>query len=237
MTRVALRQIIGGSRTRARWCRRIADALGAPVAIEDAEGRLLHGDGAGRTARRVSRCCTTTPASAGSSGPERARAVAALLEHLAAREVERKALGAEVLHLYREINLIYSFSEKLAALLDLERVARAHAAGSASPDRRHRRRDHAARRGDRRARRRWPASATRCRRSTGFRTRPRHHRRGRGERHRRDRQRRGQRPAARRSSTRRCKALIARAAEGRRAGHRRHRARQHDADGLHGRAS
>ena len=39
------------------------------------------------------------------------------------REAERKALGAEVLHLYREINLIYSFSEKLAALLDVERVA------------------------------------------------------------------------------------------------------------------
>ena len=49
--------------------------------------------------------------------------MATLLEHLVAREVERKALGAEVLHLYREINLIYSFSEKLAALLDLERVA------------------------------------------------------------------------------------------------------------------
>ena len=56
-------------------------------------------------------------------GPERTRAVATLLQHLAARERERKALGAEVLHLYREINLIYSFSEKLAALLDLERVA------------------------------------------------------------------------------------------------------------------
>ena len=28
-----------------------------------------------------------------------------------------------MLHLYREVNLIYSFSEKLAALLDLERVA------------------------------------------------------------------------------------------------------------------
>ena len=28
-----------------------------------------------------------------------------------------------MLHLYREINLIYSFSEKLAALLDVERVA------------------------------------------------------------------------------------------------------------------
>ena len=62
------------------------------------------------------------------SGSDRAAAVAALLSHLAAREGERKALGAEVLHLYREINLIYSFSEKLAALLDVERVAQTHAA-------------------------------------------------------------------------------------------------------------
>ena len=46
-----------------------------------------------------------------------------MLGHLAGREVERKALGSEVLNLYREINLIYSFSEKLAALLDVERVA------------------------------------------------------------------------------------------------------------------
>ena len=46
-----------------------------------------------------------------------------MLGHLAEREVERKALGSEVLNLYREINLIYSFSEKLAALLDVERVA------------------------------------------------------------------------------------------------------------------
>jgi sigma-B regulation protein RsbU (phosphoserine phosphatase) len=49
--------------------------------------------------------------------------VATLLDHLVTKEIERKALGSEVLHLYREINLIYSFSEKLAALLDVERVA------------------------------------------------------------------------------------------------------------------
>ena len=57
------------------------------------------------------------------SGGEHAKTVAAVLDHLVAREAERKALGAEVLHLYREVNLIYSFSEKLAALLELERVA------------------------------------------------------------------------------------------------------------------
>ena len=50
--------------------------------------------------------------------------VARLLEHLLAKEVERRALATEVLNLYREVNLIYSFSEKLAALLDVERVAR-----------------------------------------------------------------------------------------------------------------
>ena len=93
--------------------------------------------------------------------------MAALLDHLVAREAERKALGAEVLHLYREINLIYSFSEKLAALLDLERVARADAAGGAAPHRRHRRRRHAARRGHRRAARRWPAFGDGVRRLTG----------------------------------------------------------------------
>jgi hypothetical protein len=54
------------------------------------------------------------------TGPEKARRVAALLGHLVARESERKALGAEVLHLYREINLIHSFTEKLTALLDVE---------------------------------------------------------------------------------------------------------------------
>ncbi len=57
------------------------------------------------------------------SGGAHAQAAAAVLDHLVSREAERKALGAEVLHLYREVNLIYSFSEKLAALLDLERVA------------------------------------------------------------------------------------------------------------------
>ena len=59
----------------------------------------------------------------GGCAPERVRAVATLLEHLVTKEVECKALGAEVLHLYREINLIYSFSEKLATLLAVERVA------------------------------------------------------------------------------------------------------------------
>jgi serine phosphatase RsbU (regulator of sigma subunit) len=97
-------------------------ALGSPLTVTDLEGRLLHGAptllGADRYPVTLdSRHIGWVEGAAG------ARAVANLLDHLVAREVERKALGAEVLHLYREINLIYSFSEKLAAMLDLERVA------------------------------------------------------------------------------------------------------------------
>jgi serine phosphatase RsbU (regulator of sigma subunit) len=102
----------------------IADALGVAVAVEDADGKLLHG--APPAADGVTRFpVTLADARLGwVAGPAPAGAVARLLEHLLARSAEEKALGAEVLHLYREINLIYSFSEKLAALLDLERVVR-----------------------------------------------------------------------------------------------------------------
>lgn len=102
----------------------VAAALGSPVAVEDTEGRLLHGEAppdAGATRFPV----THQDSSLGwVYGAESAGTVATLLDHLVARDMERKALGAEVLHLYREINLIYSFSEKLAALLDLDLVAK-----------------------------------------------------------------------------------------------------------------
>lgn len=41
----------------------------------------------------------------------------------AGQEVEKKRLGAEVLHLYREINLIFNFSEQLASALGAVAIA------------------------------------------------------------------------------------------------------------------
>jgi serine phosphatase RsbU (regulator of sigma subunit) len=45
------------------------------------------------------------------------------LTHLATREAERRALAAEVLHLYREVHLIDQLSEDLTALLDVSAVS------------------------------------------------------------------------------------------------------------------
>ena len=92
------------------------------MAVEDADGKLLHG---ARSEGHSQRHAVSNGAAALGwvSGTDGSSTVAALLDHLVTKETERKALGAEVLHLYREINLIYNFSEKLAALLDVERVA------------------------------------------------------------------------------------------------------------------
>lgn len=123
MARVALKHVVGRQDDTRALLTALAGAIGAPIAVEDAGGRVLHGEGlvdsaAPRFPIRHGNAPIGAVAGAESSAP-----VAQLLELLAAREGERRDLGAEVLHLYREINLIYSFSEKLAALLDVERVA------------------------------------------------------------------------------------------------------------------
>lgn len=120
MARITLKQILGAGTGTPHVLTALSGAIGAPISIEDTEGRRLFGDEVdgirfpvihdGRGLGWV-------------TGPAGAEAIATLLQALAGRESERKSLGSEVLHLYREVNLIYSFSEKLAALLDLDRVA------------------------------------------------------------------------------------------------------------------
>ena len=123
MAATPLRQLIARQADARALVSSVAEALEFPLTIEDADGRLLHGIAALEGLPRFP--VTYQETSLGwVAGSERARVLASLLDHLVAREAERKALGSEVLHLYREVNLIYSFSEKLAALLDLERVAR-----------------------------------------------------------------------------------------------------------------
>jgi serine phosphatase RsbU (regulator of sigma subunit) len=123
MSQLHLRQIIGRQPEAQALVAALADTLGAPVTVEDAHGRILHGDAAAAGVPRFP--VTSNGTSLGwVTGHGQAAVIARVLDHLVAKEVERRALGTEVLHLYREINLIYSFSEKLAALLDVEGVAR-----------------------------------------------------------------------------------------------------------------
>jgi serine phosphatase RsbU (regulator of sigma subunit)/putative methionine-R-sulfoxide reductase with GAF domain len=121
-TRVPLKRLLHRQEGAEALLATVSEALARPVAIEDADGRAVFGP-AGASTGGVP--VTVDEQVLGwVRGEDRdAAALAAVVRHVAARDAEQKALGAEVLHLYREINLIYSFSEKLAALLDVHRVA------------------------------------------------------------------------------------------------------------------
>ncbi|HWW84585.1 MAG TPA: GAF domain-containing SpoIIE family protein phosphatase [Vicinamibacterales bacterium] len=121
MTRVALRNVIGPRHDANRVIRELAAALDTSLAVADIDGRLLHGDATDASASRHPIVIDGIDVG-WVAGPDRTRVVATVIEHLLERERERKALGSEVLHLYREVNLMYGFSEKLAALLDLDLV-------------------------------------------------------------------------------------------------------------------
>jgi phosphoserine phosphatase RsbU/P len=123
MSKVALRSLIGPKKDAAPVLAALVQALGAPVRVEDAEGQLLAGAAVADAVERYPVALDGQTLGWVSGGPH-AETVASLLAHLAGKEAERKTLGSEVLHLYREVNLIYSFSEKLAALLEVKAVAR-----------------------------------------------------------------------------------------------------------------
>jgi signal transduction histidine kinase len=58
------------------------------------------------------------------NGGKQAKVFAKLIQQYATKENERKTLGQEVLTMYREINVIYDFSEKLAKTIDPDNIAK-----------------------------------------------------------------------------------------------------------------
>jgi len=94
-----------------------ANALNSDVCITDGSGKVLFGNAEAQKENGY-------PVKANDDvigfvhATENASVLANLLNHLVQREAERKKLGAEVLNLYQEINLIFNFSEKLAQTID-----------------------------------------------------------------------------------------------------------------------
>lgn len=109
------------ARTDAAAMQSLLAAFEVPLALEEPDGSFLLGSSVADGAR-----IAVLQASAPIGfviGPESAAsALAALLGYLAEKEAARKALAAEVLHLYREVHLIDHLSEQLAALLDVQAV-------------------------------------------------------------------------------------------------------------------
>jgi GAF domain-containing protein len=104
----------------------LREALGSNTCVQDASGKILLGEPPSDPATPsipVQLDGLTLGHVTGPAIP--ASALALLLAQLAAREHESRSLASEVLHLYREVNLIEQLSEQLAALLNSPAVGQA----------------------------------------------------------------------------------------------------------------
>ncbi len=122
MAKVQLGRLVGRRKEVSTIVNKLIKAGDISIGIKDADGRLLLGDDHENPAGKY-------PVEIEGEtlgwviGGEQAAAVASLLIYLANRELEKKALANEVLDNYRELNLIYKISEKMATTLELEALA------------------------------------------------------------------------------------------------------------------
>lgn len=123
MSGVSLKALLGARSDARASMTALMSALEGPLGIEDAAGNLLIG-AARDAACRVPVVCNNSTLGYVTGPAVSAEALGSLLRHLMAKEAERRALAAEVLHLYREIHLIDQLSEDLTALLEVSAVSR-----------------------------------------------------------------------------------------------------------------
>ncbi len=123
MSKVSIRDLVRKRKDVSAVVSAVAGAMNAGIRIEGPDGEHVFGAAGNGSAARSAVLLDGERLGWVSGGGSQDAPMAAFLEYLAAGEAERKTLAGEVLHLYREVNLIYSFSEKLAATLDLDRVA------------------------------------------------------------------------------------------------------------------
>ena len=126
MSHVTLHRLLGPRGRLASAVRPLLDQLGPDIGIRDAGGTWLAGTAPGPPGAHAGRAsagaefpvlldgapigwvCGTAP-------PGRLAAVAGLLSFAAAGEAEKRALATELLDRYRELNLLYTLAEKVAA--------------------------------------------------------------------------------------------------------------------------
>jgi transcriptional regulator with GAF, ATPase, and Fis domain len=123
VSQVKLKRILTKNEEAASIIKGIIRVTNISVAVMDRDGNLLLGDSSDESLNKHSILCEGETIGWVTGGPQ-ALLIATLLSYLSAREAEKEALLDEVLNLYRQINMLYSLSEKLAASLELAAVAK-----------------------------------------------------------------------------------------------------------------
>ncbi len=109
MGRLSLKTIIGKKNETTSLLLSLIQQLATTVTVLDETGKILLGEEQNENLFKHS--IKVGDEQIGFvAGDEKAIVIADLLNYLCQKEAEKKKLGAEVLNLYREINLIFNFS-------------------------------------------------------------------------------------------------------------------------------
>ncbi|HET9496093.1 MAG TPA: GAF domain-containing protein [Chloroflexia bacterium] len=129
MTEVKLKRLLSKRNEAAALVSALIEATDANISVQGPDGNILMtlsqvgqvGEGNPPQGRYPVKCGDNIIGWAVGQG--RAELAAALLTHLANREAEKDTLADEILERYRELNLLYNLSERLAASLEVAVVA------------------------------------------------------------------------------------------------------------------
>ena len=123
MAKINMKNIIGKRSETGNVIRELTNLLQLNIWIEDDKGKILFGEKGTDEIDKI-------PVEVDSEligfviGDEKAKPIADILAQLAQKEAEKKKLGAEVLNLYQEINVIFNFSEQLSQTIEPDAIAR-----------------------------------------------------------------------------------------------------------------
>lgn len=123
MARVSLKNIIGKNKTFNTVIQNLVTSLGLHIWIEDADGKILIGE-VQENDKTVIPVLLNDETLGWVKGDEQGKIVAELLARLMEKDNEKKNLGAEVLNLYQEINVIFNFTETLTQTIEPDVIAR-----------------------------------------------------------------------------------------------------------------
>lgn len=122
MAKVSLKNIIGKKNEVNTVFQNLVFQMHAEVWVEDYEGKIISG-AALNDHKNACPVLLDDELLGWVKGDDKAQVIADLLMELVKKEAEKKRLGAEVLNLYQEVNLIFNFSEKLAQTIDPAAIA------------------------------------------------------------------------------------------------------------------
>ena len=123
MAKVSLKNIIGKKNEAVSVLLKTIEQLQVSAWVEDENSKVLLGE-AEDTFEATYPLSIDEEVIGYVKGDEKAGLIAQLLNHLLQKEIEKKKLGSEVLHLYQEVNLMFDFSDKLAKTIGAAEIAK-----------------------------------------------------------------------------------------------------------------